>query len=88
VHTIIKVGALLNQSSVLWVILAALPAMLALGSVLCFLLIKAEGEAGDATTPAGRKATSFGEGSAMGCVMPSFVSRRPELPWTTLPEGT
>jgi len=45
VLTIIKVGALLIQSSVLWVILAALPAMLALGSVLCLLLIKAEGEA-------------------------------------------
>ena len=44
VITIVKVGALLIKSSVFWVILAALPAMLALGSVLCLLLIKAEGK--------------------------------------------
>jgi len=44
VVTIVKVGALLIKSSVFWVILAALPAMLALGSVLCLLLIKAEGK--------------------------------------------
>jgi hypothetical protein len=43
VVVIVKAGSLLLDSSVVWIILAVLPAMIAMGAVICLLLIKAEG---------------------------------------------